>query len=90
MPSLCARCGTGACGRRGRAIDGDGAWRWDDEHELEAAVDAGLISPEEAHEARAEGERVLADWPFPTGWEDWRPDPEWPLPKLAPGWDRVS
>ena len=22
-------------------------------------------------------------------WEDWRPDPEWPLPELPQGWDRV-
>ena len=29
---------------------------------------------------RAEAARVLEEWPFPTGWEDWRPDPSWPVP----------
>ena len=27
--------------------------------------------------------RVLADPPWPTGWEDWRPDPRWPAPVAA-------
>ena len=35
------------------------------------------------------GGRVLEEWPFPTGWEDWRPDPSWPIPQLPDGWDRV-
>ena len=30
-----------------------------------------------------------AEWPFPTGWEDWRPDPAWPVPQLPAGWDVV-
>jgi len=30
---------------------------------------------------------VLADPPWPTGWEAWRPDPSWPVPELPPGWD---
>jgi len=71
-------------------IGRDGAWRWDDEDELEDAVQAGLISAEDAEAARSEGERVLAEWPFPTGWEDWRPDPRWELPRLPAGWDVVD
>jgi predicted RNA-binding protein associated with RNAse of E/G family len=70
-------------------IERDGAWRWDDEDELEAAVRTGLISQEDADAARAEGERVLAEWPFPTGWEDWRPDPCWKPPRLPAGWDVI-
>ena len=31
--------------------------------------------------------RVIEEWPFPTGWESWRPDPTWPLPAVPPGWD---
>src|SRR5262249_17524727 len=38
---------------------------------------------------RAEGERALTEWPFPTGWEEWRPDPRWKLPQLPAGWDVV-
>jgi hypothetical protein len=29
-------------------------------------------------------EKLVASWgaPFRDGWEDWRPDPAWPLPDL--------
>lgn len=39
----------------------------------------------------AEGERVLAasDRLLPTGFEDWRPDPDWPAPTLPGDWDHV-
>lgn len=61
-------------------------WRWLDEDELEAALARGLLSPAEAALARAEGERVIAANRFPTGWEDWEPDPTWPIPALPAGW----
>ena len=64
----------------------DGTYRWKDEDELEQAAAAGLLDPDAV---RAEGRRVLEEWPFPTGWEDWRPDPSWPIPQLLPGWDHV-
>lgn len=67
----------------------DLSWRWEDEDELEAALRLGHFSPEEAAAIRAEGERVISEWPFPTGWEDWRPDPSWPFPQFPDGWDRV-
>jgi hypothetical protein len=54
--------------------------RWLDEDELADALARGLMTPAAAAAARAEGERVLAEWPFPTGWEEWRPDPGWGLP----------
>jgi len=70
-------------------VDPDQNWKWKDEDELEAAVRLGRFSNEEAAAIRAEGERVIAAWPFPTGWETWRPDPSWPIPQLPNGWDRV-
>jgi hypothetical protein len=70
-------------------VEPDGSWRWKDEDHLELAVAVGAFTPEEAAEIRAEGERVVAAWPFPTGWEDWRPDPGWPVPSLPPGWDEA-
>jgi uncharacterized protein DUF402 len=70
-------------------VEPDGRWRWLDEHELAEAVERGLVDQGEAAEMRAEGERVLAEWPFPTGWEDWQPDPSWTLPSLPDGWDLV-
>ncbi len=67
-------------------VEPDGTWRWKDEDDLELATRLGLFTPAEAAEIRAEGARVIAAWPFPTGWEDWRPDPAWPLPELPPAW----
>ena len=64
----------------------DGSWTLKDEDELEAAAAAGLL---DAYAVRAEAARVLEEWPFPTGWEDWRPDPAWPVPRLPEGWDVV-
>jgi Protein of unknown function (DUF402) len=61
--------------------------RWKDEDELEAAVAAGARSPVEAVAYRAEGERVMRERPWPTGWEETDPDPSWPAPALFDGWD---
>ena len=63
-------------------IEPDATWRWKDEQELEDWVPRGRFTREEVTEIRRVGEQVLADWPFPTGWEDWRPDPSWPVPQL--------
>jgi Protein of unknown function (DUF402) len=67
----------------------DGSWQWKDEDELEEAVRLGRFTPAQADEIRAEGERVIDERPWPTGWEDWRPDPSWGLPELPAGWDVV-
>jgi len=64
----------------------DGSYEWKDEDELEQAAALGLL---DAAAVRAEAARVLEEWPFPTGWEDWRPDPAWPVPQLPAGWDRM-
>jgi hypothetical protein len=62
----------------------DGAVRWKDEDELAEADALGLVDEDEV---RADAERVLADPPWPTGWEDWRPVNDVPAPALPPGWD---
>ena len=67
-------------------VEPDGSYRWKDKDELEQTAALGLL---DANAVRAEGERVLVEWPFPTGWEDWRPDPSWSIPQLPEGWDRV-
>jgi hypothetical protein len=51
----------------------DGTWRWKDEDGFAEAQELGVFTPEEAAAIRAEGERVIAARPWPTGWEDWRP-----------------
>jgi hypothetical protein len=68
-------------------IEAGGTVTWKDEDHLEQAVELGLMTAAECLAARAEAERVLREWPFPTGWEDWRPDPAWPLPSLPADWD---
>lgn len=70
-------------------VDPDGSWRWKDEEELEAAVQHGHHTREEADTFRAEGERVIAQWPFPTGWEDWLEPDGWEAAALPDGWDSV-
>jgi hypothetical protein len=67
-------------------VEPDGTFRWKDEDELEQAARAGYVV---AQAVRDEAERVLRNPPWPTGWEDWRPDPAWPLPELPEGWDVV-
>jgi Protein of unknown function (DUF402) len=70
-------------------VQPDGTWRWKDEDELEEAVRLGRFTPEDAREIRAEGECVVAAQPWPTGWEDWQPDPHWEPPRLPVGWDVI-
>jgi hypothetical protein len=67
-------------------VEPNGDWRWKDEDELESAVEHGWYTREEAETFRAEGERVLAQWPFPTGWEDWREPEGWEPATLPAGW----
>jgi len=70
-------------------VEPDGTWQWKDADELEIAVALGRFTPDEARAIRAEGERVIAARPWPTGWEEWTPDPSWPVPRLPETWDVV-
>jgi hypothetical protein len=67
-------------------VEASGEWWLKDEDELEQAAAAGLV---DAAAVRAEADRLLAEPPWPTGWERWRPDPGWPPPRLPDGWDTV-
>jgi hypothetical protein len=70
-------------------IEAAGNVHWKDEDDLEQAVELGILTPRDAEQARREAHRVLEEWPFPTGWEDWRPSPDWPTLTLPEGWDVV-
>ena len=70
-------------------VDPDGAWRWKDEDDFAAMQEHGVFDDDAAAAVRAEGERVLANWPVPTGWEDWRPDSRWSIPELPDDWHVV-
>jgi hypothetical protein len=67
-------------------IAADGTSRLKDEDELEEAGRAGYL---DAADVRAQLARVLADPSWPTGWEEFEPDPAWPLPELPERWDVV-
>lgn len=70
-------------------VDPDGTCHWKDEDDFAEAQELGVLDEAAAAEVRAEGERVIAAQPWPTGWEDWRPPPEWePLP-LPEDWHVV-
>jgi len=75
-------------------IASDRTWRWKDEAELTEAVGVGLYTPDKAAQIRAEGEQVVQSieaWraPFDEAWENWRPDPDWQLPSVPDGWERL-
>lgn len=60
---------------------------WKDEDEFGMAVKVGRLTPHEAAALRAEGERVIAERPWPTGWENWRTPDGWERPQLPSDWD---
>lgn len=73
----------------------DGHWEWRDEDEFAAARAAGLLDDAKAERVRAAGRAAVEEiraWrsPFPDGWEHWRPDPDWPVPRLPQDWDRAA
>lgn len=73
----------------------DRSWAWKDEDEFTVVQRRGLISPAEASAIRTEGERVIAaleqnDWPVNAGWEQWRPDANWPIPAFPVGWEHAG
>jgi hypothetical protein len=65
----------------------DGELLWKDEDELEHAASLGLV---DADEVRAEAAKVITEWPFPTGWESFRPRADWSKPRLPRGWQSVG
>ncbi|HEY2354259.1 MAG TPA: DUF402 domain-containing protein [Gaiellaceae bacterium] len=70
-------------------IEPDGSWEWKDEDHFAAAVNRGFLDEATAGEIRAEGERVIAERPWPTGWEDWRAPAEWAPLELPEDWHVV-
>ncbi|HEX4679318.1 MAG TPA: DUF402 domain-containing protein [Gaiellaceae bacterium] len=70
-------------------VDPNGTWAWKDEDDFARAIELGVLDDAAAAEVRTEGERVIAERPWPTGWENWRPPAEWqPLP-LPEDWHVV-
>jgi len=75
-------------------VEFDGSWRWRDEDELAEAIRRGVIPAKEEPRLRGDGKkgvhRILdREPPFDREWNDWRPDPTWPIPALPEGWHRI-
>lgn len=71
-------------------VEPDGTWHWKDEDEFEEAIELGVFEDIAAAEAvRTEGERVVAEKPWPTGWEEWRPPATWAPLALPDDWHVV-
>jgi len=68
-------------------------WHWDDEDELQEAVDLGLISEEQSRALYEKGAEVrdliMSGKSVFNGWEKWRPDPNWKVPVLPDGWEVI-
>ncbi|MFE3325168.1 DUF402 domain-containing protein [Streptomyces sp. NPDC059176] len=74
------------------AVRPDRSWSWLDEDEFAQAQTAGLMDAGQAGRVRTAGQdavEVIRAWgpPFSDGWEDWRPDPGWPVPELPADWN---
>ncbi|MCQ4044055.1 DUF402 domain-containing protein [Streptantibioticus rubrisoli] len=77
------------------SVNPDRSWSWRDEDEFAQAQADGLVDVELAARVRQAGARavrVIEEWgsPFRDGWERWRPDPAWPVPRLPDDWDRPA
>ena len=72
----------------------DRSWGWRDEDEFAQAQQDGLIGPQLAERVREAGRsavEVIRAWgtPFSDGWQHWRPDPSWSVPRLPDDWERT-
>ena len=69
----------------------DMSWSWKDVDEFEELAARGFFSVEQVSCIWAEAGRMVETIesggpPFSDGWQNWRPDLEWPVPRLPVGW----
>ncbi len=76
------------------SVQPDRSWQWLDEDEFDQAQRVGLMDAAKAQRVREAGQEaveVIREWgaPFSGGWERWRPDPAWQVPRLPADWGRT-
>ena len=76
-------------------VQPDMSWSWKDEDEFQVLVSRGFFGVDQVSSIRAEAARMVrtiesVGSPFCDGWEDWRPDPSWPVPLLPDDWLDVA
>jgi len=69
----------------------DMTWSWKDMDEFDELVARGFFTAEQESSIRAEADRMVATIercgvPFSDGWEKWRADRRWPIPRLPEDW----
>ena len=74
--------------------DRDGSWWLKDEDELAVFTERGVVDPGLERRIREEATVIVAklerrEPPFDGSFDNWHPAPEWPLPELPEGWERV-
>jgi hypothetical protein len=70
------------------------SWRWKDVDDVAEGIRLGVYTSQDEATFRRAAARALRrlrdrEAPFDREWSTWRPDPTWPPPDLAAGWDRV-
>jgi hypothetical protein len=72
-------------------VQPDMTWSQKDVDEFEELIKRGFFTDEQISSIRAEADRMVetiesVGAPFNEGWENWRPDPNWPVPELPEDW----
>ncbi len=73
----------------------DMTWEWKDADEYEELVARGFFNRDEVNSVRSAADRMIETIenrgaPFCDGWEDWRPDDDWPIPCLPDDWNAIE
>ena len=73
------------------AVEPDLSWSWKDVDEFEELIVRGFFTESQISSIRAEADRMAQTIqckgaPFSDGWENWRPDTNWPVPKVPEDW----
>jgi uncharacterized protein len=68
-------------------------WHWEDEDELQEAVELGLISSAKAAILYSKGgevrDLIMSGNSIFNGWENWHSDSSWEIPVLPENWDEL-
>ncbi|MGH9195262.1 MAG: DUF402 domain-containing protein [Acidimicrobiia bacterium] len=76
-------------------VDLDRTWRWKDDDEFEALIEARLYDESIVNAVRSDAKKVITrieenERPLYESWPAWVPEPDWSLPVLPPGWEEVD
>jgi protein associated with RNAse G/E len=75
-------------------INPDFSYEWKDLDEYQKGIESGIISKEWTDQIELAKEEIFErigkrKYPLDGTWLDWKPDPNWPRPKLPENWSKV-